>query len=177
MTHGDQQQADDLWLGTLTSGEPETGERPVAPPDGTQPRRSGEVCKSLLSRRISFAGADGWRIEGLFSPPLHAEAGNGLPPLVLLVHGGPTSAFRDGWLDSTTIAPQLVGLCGGAYQPTRQHGTGYGLCRRRAGRYGRQRFRGLDARRRLRYRARPGRRQTRWQLPAGATAASWPPGP
>jgi dipeptidyl aminopeptidase/acylaminoacyl peptidase len=53
------------------------------------------------SRRISYEGADGWRIEALFTPPLHPTEGE-LPPLITYVHGGPTSAYRDSWGDLVT---------------------------------------------------------------------------
>jgi dipeptidyl aminopeptidase/acylaminoacyl peptidase len=122
MTHGDQQHADDLWLGTLASGEIGTGP--------AQWRLTGlnlgaaEKLQVSPVSRISFEGADGWRIEGLFSPPLHAEAGGRLPPLVLLVHGGPSTAFRDGWLDSTTIALNWAGYAVVRINPRGSMGRG-----------------------------------------------------
>ena len=123
MTHGDQQHADDLWLGTLTSGENGPGPAEWHRLTGLNLGAPEKLQVAPVSR-ISFTGADGWRIEGLFSPPLHAEAGNRLPPLVLLVHGGPTSAFRDGWLDSTTIALNWAGYAVVRINPRGSMGRG-----------------------------------------------------
>ena len=123
LPHGDQQHADDLWLGTLASGEPETGRVQWRRLTLLNPGAPENLQVTPVSR-ISYAGADGWRIEGLFSPPLHAEAGNQLPPLVLLVHGGPTTAFRDGWLDSTTIALNRAGYAVVRINPRGSMGRG-----------------------------------------------------
>jgi dipeptidyl aminopeptidase/acylaminoacyl peptidase len=68
-----------------------------------------ETTQPATSQRISFEGADGWRIEGLFTPPLEARRGTP-PPLILNVHGGPTSAFRDIWLDALTQLQAAAGF-------------------------------------------------------------------
>jgi len=101
-THSDQQHGDNIWLGEL-HGEP--GAETVQWRQLTRLNPIAEETFQLApSERISFEGADGWRIEGLYTPPLNPKEGQ-LPPLVLNVHGGPTSAFRDTWLDF--MAPQL----------------------------------------------------------------------
>lgn len=48
------------------------------------------------SRRISYTSVDGWRIEALFHPPA-VKKFEGKPPLVLVVHGGPSGAHSDTW--------------------------------------------------------------------------------
>ncbi len=48
------------------------------------------------SQRISYPSVDGWRIEALFHPPA-VKRFDGKPPLVLVVHGGPSGAHTDMW--------------------------------------------------------------------------------
>lgn len=55
-----------------------------------------ETWARVPVQRLTFEGADGWPIQALYTPPLRHE-GAGAPPMVLLVHGGPTAAFRDDW--------------------------------------------------------------------------------
>ncbi len=55
-----------------------------------------ETWARVPSQVLTYAGADGWEMQALYTPPLHHE-GPGAPPLLLVVHGGPTSAFRDDW--------------------------------------------------------------------------------
>lgn len=55
-----------------------------------------ETYARVPSRRLTYAGADGWEMQALYTPPL-SHNGSGAPPLVLLVHGGPTAAYRDDW--------------------------------------------------------------------------------
>jgi dipeptidyl aminopeptidase/acylaminoacyl peptidase len=44
---------------------------------------------------LSWAGADGGQVHGLFFPPHNAAfEGSGAPPLIVRVHGGPTSQVR-----------------------------------------------------------------------------------
>ncbi len=105
-THSDQQHSEDLWLGRLARGD-DSGEQ-VRWSRLTHLNPAVETVAIAPTSRLQFEGADGWRIEGLFTPPLHPQDGQ-LPPLVLNVHGGPTSAFRDAWLDATTVALSLAG--------------------------------------------------------------------
>jgi dipeptidyl aminopeptidase/acylaminoacyl peptidase len=64
-------------------------------------RSSGEtVPEAALSdcRPISWATADGGESHGLlYQPASERYEGIGLPPLVVLIHGGPTSQVRAGW--------------------------------------------------------------------------------
>jgi dipeptidyl aminopeptidase/acylaminoacyl peptidase len=106
--HSQEDQGDDLWLGTLTDRTDEDQEAV----DWRRLTRLNPIALETFelarSKRIRFPGADGWEIDGLFTPPQHAKAGT-LPPLVLSVHGGPTSAFRDVWVDAMT---QLLSAAG-----------------------------------------------------------------
>jgi dipeptidyl aminopeptidase/acylaminoacyl peptidase len=55
-----------------------------------------ETHARVPSRSLAYSGADGWEIQALYTPPLQHES-SGAPPMVLLVHGGPTAAHRDDW--------------------------------------------------------------------------------
>ncbi|HEX9038804.1 MAG TPA: S9 family peptidase [Ktedonobacterales bacterium] len=58
-----------------------------------------ETYARAPSRGLSYTGADGWEMQALYTPPLR-HSGAGAPPMILMVHGGPTSAHRDdftGW--------------------------------------------------------------------------------
>jgi dipeptidyl aminopeptidase/acylaminoacyl peptidase len=48
------------------------------------------------SRRIRYKSVDGWQIEAIFHPPA-VKRFEGKPPLVLVVHGGPSGAHTDTW--------------------------------------------------------------------------------
>lgn len=93
--HGDDQHPDDLWLGELS----DTGGVPTL--SWRQLTRLNPILEETVavtpSERIRYESVDGWQIEGLYTPP--AQAAEGPPPLVVLVHGGPTSAFRVGYAD------------------------------------------------------------------------------
>ena len=65
-----------------------------------------ETYARVPSQRLTYAGADGWAMQALYTPPLSHD-GAGAPPMVLLVHGGPTSAHRDdwsGWLNQALVS-------------------------------------------------------------------------
>ncbi|WIG61753.1 MAG: S9 family peptidase [Ktedonobacterales bacterium] len=64
-------------------------------------RIAEETLQIAPNQRISYTGADGWQIEALYTAPLTPTRGTP-PPLILYVHGGPTSAFRDMWMDTLT---------------------------------------------------------------------------
>jgi dipeptidyl aminopeptidase/acylaminoacyl peptidase len=55
-----------------------------------------ETWARVPAQRLTYAGADGWEMQALYTPPLRHE-GPGAPPMILVVHGGPTSAHRDDW--------------------------------------------------------------------------------
>ncbi|HEU5440955.1 MAG TPA: S9 family peptidase [Ktedonobacterales bacterium] len=67
-----------------------------------------ETLRIAPSQPIAYTAPDGWRIEAFYTPPLEPTRGTP-PPLVLQVHGGPSSAFRDTWLDPL---PQLLAAAG-----------------------------------------------------------------
>ncbi len=47
---------------------------------------------------IEWIGKDGETVHGLFYPPHHPTAkGKGLPPLIIHIHGGPTSQVKNGF--------------------------------------------------------------------------------
>jgi dipeptidyl aminopeptidase/acylaminoacyl peptidase len=57
-----------------------------------------ETLAIAPTEHIRYVGADGWQIDALFTPPLPGtHKGDGLPPLVVNVHGGPSGAFDSGW--------------------------------------------------------------------------------
>ena len=97
VTHSDQQTPGDIYLGELTVDHSSITWRRLT--------RLNPLLEETLelspSRRISYTGADGWRIEALFTPPLPSAEGM-LPPLVAYIHGGPTGAYRDTWGDLMT---------------------------------------------------------------------------
>ncbi len=85
----------EIYFGALTG--------PAEAPEGVEWRRlsrlnplAEETWARVPTQRISYAGADGWEIQAVYTPPLHHE-GPGAPPMILVVHGGPTSAHRDDW--------------------------------------------------------------------------------
>lgn len=90
----------DVWLGELSVGD--NGAERI---EWRQLTHLNAIPAATLaiapSRPISYESVDGWRIDALFTPPLDPirSAGGTPPPLVLIVHGGPTSAYRETWLD------------------------------------------------------------------------------
>lgn len=106
--HADQSGPDDVWLGER--GDDDGSTTAIAWRRLTRLNPLIEETVAVApTRRIEYTGADGWRIEALYTPPLHAPADGALPPLILNVHGGPTSAYRDGFGDNWT---QLLAAAG-----------------------------------------------------------------
>ena len=65
-----------------------------------------ETWAHVPSQLITYAGADGWEIQALYTPPLNHE-GPDAPPMILVVHGGPTSAHNDdygGWINQALVS-------------------------------------------------------------------------
>ena len=87
----------DVWHGALAfTGNAATGI------EWRQLTRLNPILEETLliapSERIRYSSVDGWQIDALFTPPLpDAKKGDGPPPLIVNVHGGPSSAFDDGW--------------------------------------------------------------------------------
>jgi dipeptidyl aminopeptidase/acylaminoacyl peptidase len=48
------------------------------------------------TERIRYESLDGWEIDGLITWPARSEEGK-LPPLIVQVHGGPSSVWQDDW--------------------------------------------------------------------------------
>ncbi len=83
--------------------------------------RMGELA-SIVTRRFSFAGAEGATVWGQITKP---EGGQGQLPAILYVHGGPQGSFNDGW--STRWNPRVLASQGYAVISVDFHGsTGYG---------------------------------------------------
>lgn len=105
--HADQRSPDDVWIGEQSGDD--------ADPTITWRRLTRlnplieETVAVSPSRRIAYDGADEWRIEALYTPPLNPPTNGAPPPLVVNVHGGPTSAYRDGFGDNWT---QLLAAAG-----------------------------------------------------------------
>jgi dipeptidyl aminopeptidase/acylaminoacyl peptidase len=106
-THNHQDHGNDLWMGTLSRSDEDQEEVDWRRLTRLNPIAL-ETFEVARSERLRFPGADDWEIDGLFTPPLHAKAGT-LPPLVLCVHGGPTSAYRETWVEPMT---QLLSSAG-----------------------------------------------------------------
>ncbi|HEX8998113.1 MAG TPA: S9 family peptidase [Ktedonobacterales bacterium] len=65
-----------------------------------------ETWARVPAQLLTYEGADGWEIQALYTPPLRHE-GPGAPPMILLVHGGPTSAHQDdfsGWINQALVS-------------------------------------------------------------------------
>ncbi len=65
-----------------------------------------ETWAIVPSQRLTYAGADGWEMQALYTPPLR-HAGPGAPPMILIVHGGPSAAHQDdygGWIGQSLVA-------------------------------------------------------------------------
>jgi dipeptidyl aminopeptidase/acylaminoacyl peptidase len=91
-THTTQQHPYDVWFGEIINGNANldinlrrlTRLNPIAE----------ETFALSPSERISYPGADGWRIDALFTLPLEHK-NDTPPPLVVFVHGGPSWAWLD----------------------------------------------------------------------------------
>ncbi len=135
-THSTPNQPWEVYLGGFDFGE--TG-NDSAPTGLTWRRltRLNPILEETVAisptRRLRYTGADGWEIDALYTPPLitsatgaraaatnEANGANGAngasqpgatkaPPLIVVVHGGPTSAWRDEW---SGWATQLLASAG-----------------------------------------------------------------
>jgi dipeptidyl aminopeptidase/acylaminoacyl peptidase len=101
VTHSDPEHAPEIWLGDLSrKGRAISGLRwRRLTYLNTLPEQTLAIASS---EHICYEGADGWRIEALFTSPPDPlpHEGRGsvhLPPLVVNVHGGPTGAWQDDW--------------------------------------------------------------------------------
>jgi dipeptidyl aminopeptidase/acylaminoacyl peptidase len=55
-----------------------------------------ETFAVVPSQRMRYESVDGWQIDALFTPPLEHK-GDGAPPLIVVVHGGPSWAYSDSY--------------------------------------------------------------------------------
>ncbi len=110
-THGDETHPVEVWLGELQGDG--VGERIDWRRLTRLNRLSEETLTVVPSRRIEYEGADGWRIQGLFTLPLEETRG-APPPLVVIVHGGPTSAFRESYIQTNAVLDIIVQLLAAA---------------------------------------------------------------
>lgn len=102
-THSTQQHPLDAWFGERT----DAGDVKLRRLSRLNPIAE-ETIAIAPSQRINYPGADGWRIDALFTPPLTHKGDGSPPPLVVLVHGGPSAA----WIDSFNISVQLLAAAG-----------------------------------------------------------------
>ncbi len=114
-----------------------TGETPTHPDelfldDGTgTPRRMTDSNPWLSERRLApqevveWEAADGLRLEGLLIRPLD---GGDRAPTIVVVHGGPESHYRNGWVTGYSSAGQMAAAEGFAvFYPNYRASTGRGV--------------------------------------------------
>jgi dipeptidyl aminopeptidase/acylaminoacyl peptidase len=76
---------------------------------------------------ISWTGADGWEITGVLIKPVGFRAGVRYP-LQMQVHGGPESAYLDGWNTSYSTLAQVLAQRGFmVFMPNYRGSTGRGV--------------------------------------------------
>jgi len=98
--------------------------------DGSDERRLSAFSESLLrevelrpAERLAYTSRDGTPLEGWVLLPPGYEAGSGLHPLILAIHGGPHGAYGAEW----SFPFQLAAARGYAVLYTNPRGsTGYG---------------------------------------------------
>lgn len=98
----------EVYLGALTGA-----------PDGIAWRRltrlnplAEETWARVPAQTLTYTGADGWEIQALYTPPLRHE-GPGAPPMILIAHGGPSSAHLDdfsGWITQSLTSAGFATL-------------------------------------------------------------------
>ncbi len=95
VTHSTHDHPYDVWFGELT-GEGDASSH-IA---WRQLTRLNPIAEETLAiaptERISYVSVDSWQIDALFTAPLHREEQTP-PPLVVHVHGGPSTAYVDAW--------------------------------------------------------------------------------
>lgn len=101
--------------------------------DGEAPRRVTDSNPWLAERRLApqevveFEARDGLRLEGLLIRPLDAAEGERVP-LILTVHGGPESHYRNTWLTNYSMLGQMAAARGYAvFYPNYRGSTGRGV--------------------------------------------------
>ncbi len=104
---------------------------PLAP--GGKPLRLTDSNPWLKQRRLAkqevirYPAKDGLMIEGILIRPLDAKPGTKVP-LVVIVHGGPESHYKNGWVTRYAEPGQLLAAEGyAAFYPNYRGSTGRGL--------------------------------------------------
>jgi len=99
----------------------------------TAPRRLTDSNPWLAGMRfgeqvvIRFHARDGLGLDGLLIHPLEEEKGTRYP-LILTVHGGPESHYRNGWLTAYSLPGQVAAARGFAvFYPNYRGSTGRGV--------------------------------------------------
>src|SRR5207302_9947113 len=68
--------------------------------DWQRPSRLNSIAEETFAlsptRRIRYESVDGWQIDALLTLPLTPK-GDGPPPLIVDVHGGPSWAYTESW--------------------------------------------------------------------------------
>ena len=82
-----------------------------------------ETLPLAKTQRIYYESVDGWRIDGLFTPPLTCKDGE-LPPLYVDVHGGPSGAECD-YFDGITHLFAAAGFA--VFKPNMRGSWGHGM--------------------------------------------------
>ncbi len=133
------------WLGSI-SASPQgtrfafTGDSPMHPAEvfvmdrgQTEPRKLTEVNPWLADvdlasqETLRWKSRDGLELEGLLIHPLEPAAGTPAP-LLLMVHGGPESHDRNGWITNYSRPGQLAAAMGYAVlYPNYRGSTGRGV--------------------------------------------------
>ncbi len=76
---------------------------------------------------VEYRARDGLRLEGILVRPLGEEKGKRYP-LILTVHGGPESHYRNGWMTAYSMAGQVGAAQGFAvFYPNYRGSTGRGV--------------------------------------------------
>lgn len=76
---------------------------------------------------VTFEARDGLELEGMLIRPLNEQPGQRYP-LILVVHGGPESHYKNGWLTSYSALGQVAAARGFAvFYPNYRGSTGRGV--------------------------------------------------
>ncbi len=115
------------------------GDSPAYPPEafywqpGKNPKRMSNSNPWLKDKKLGkqkpfqYKARDGVEIEGLLVYPVNYRKGEKYP-LVMIVHGGPESNYRNGWItDYTRPAQALAGRDYIVSYPNYRSSTGYGV--------------------------------------------------
>ncbi|HUU44236.1 MAG TPA: S9 family peptidase, partial [Acidobacteriota bacterium] len=116
------------------------GESPLVPPevyylpaDASEPVQLTVSNPWLTERRLAvqevveYEARDGLKIQGILIRPLDEEPGKRYP-LIVQVHGGPESHYRNGWMTWYSALGQVFAARGFAvFYPNYRTGTGRGV--------------------------------------------------